>query len=103
MPEMSKYSKAYVAKQLRQYPEWSEKTPPAEVSAGDDTTAESESVQYFFLHDNYVVTSGVFRDENIAFDSITDEWRSFCHETLHFDPDGAEATPAEAAQGASLA
>jgi hypothetical protein len=98
MPEMAKYSKAYVAEQFRQYPEWSEKTTPAQVSAGDETTAETESVQYFFLHDNYVVTSGVFRDENIAFDSITDEWRDFCHNVLRFNPNGPDDESEESAE-----
>jgi hypothetical protein len=96
MPEMAKYSKAYVAEQFRQYPEWSERTEPAQVSAGDDATAES--VEYFFLHDNYVVTSGIFRDQNVAFDAVTDEWRNFCHEVLRFDPDGAEVASIEATQ-----
>ncbi|MDX6269414.1 MAG: hypothetical protein QOD28_637 [Acidobacteriota bacterium] len=94
MPEMAKYSKAYVAEQFRQYPGWSEQTPPATVTAEDEETAASETVEYYFLHDDYVVTASVFRDESIAFDAVTDEWKKFCHESLNFDPNGAEGTPA---------
>lgn len=86
MPEMAKYSKAYVAEQFRQFPGWSEKIAPAQVSPADE--AETRSVEYFFLHDNYVVTSGVFKDADIAFDAISDEWRAFCHNVLRFNPDG---------------
>lgn len=98
MPEMAKYSKAYIAEQFRQYPNWSEQTPPATVAAdGDDAAGAGETVEYYFLHDDYVVTSGIFRDEQIAFDAVTDEWKQFCHETLKFDPNGAESTQAESA------
>jgi len=94
MPEMAKYSKAYVAGQFRQFPGWSEKTAPAQVSSADE--AETGSVEYFFLHDNYVVTSGVFKDIDIAFDAITDEWREFCHNVLRFSPDGPDESEAAA-------
>ncbi|HEV2800039.1 MAG TPA: hypothetical protein VGW12_06070 [Pyrinomonadaceae bacterium] len=92
MPEMAKYSKAYPAAQFRQFPGWSELTTPATVTAEDEETGIEQTVEYYFLHDDYVVTSGIFRDEQIAFDAVTDEWKQFCHDTLSFDPNGTEGT-----------
>jgi hypothetical protein len=91
MAEKSKYAKAYTADQFRAYPKWSEKIAPASVTVETDETSTFETVEYFFLHDSYVVTCGVFRDEEVAFDSVTDEWKEFCHAELNFDPTGEEA------------
>lgn len=101
MPEMSNYAKAYVAELLRAYPFWSEKTPPSKVTAEEEGETPGESVEYFFLHDDYVVTAGIFRDEEIAFDAVTDEWRNYCRETLGFDPDEASASPESPATSAA--
>jgi hypothetical protein len=101
MPEMAKYSKAYIAEQFRRYPAWSEQTPPATVATDGEDDGAGETVEYYFLHDNYVVTSGIFRDERIAFDAVTDEWKQFCHESLNFDPNGADGTHAGSAAARS--
>jgi hypothetical protein len=68
MPKMSDYCKAIYAEQLRQFPKWSESAPPLMVN---DTP-------YFYVHSDLVVTAGIFRDEKIVFDKVTDEWKEFC-------------------------
>ncbi len=45
-----------------------------------DRTLDDDSILY--LQENYVVTDGIFKDQNIIFDNVTDEWKEFCHETL---------------------
>ena len=40
---------------------------------------------FLYLHDNYLVTDGIFDDKNIIFDTITADWKAFCHEVLHFE------------------
>jgi len=30
------------------------------------------------MQENYVVTDGIFKDENIIFDNVTPEWKDFC-------------------------
>jgi hypothetical protein len=37
------------------------------------------------LQENYVVTDGIFKDENIIFDDVTDEWKEFCTKELEFE------------------
>src|SRR5215213_2558881 len=91
MAEMGKYCKAYLAKQFREYPGWSEnaanvRKEKKEVEGKEvevDRELNDDSILY--LQENYVVTDGIFKDENIIFDNVTDEWKEFCHGTLAFE------------------
>jgi hypothetical protein len=94
MAEMSNYCKAYRADQLRRFPGWAETTPPLvvkrELSAGNDGSVAdgappTEATEYFYLHDNFVVTAGIFRDQNIAFNRVSNEWKAFCKDALKFE------------------
>ncbi|NMG11729.1 hypothetical protein DP117_34725, partial [Brasilonema sp. UFV-L1] len=40
---------------------------------------------FLYLQENYVVTDGIFKDENIIFDNVTPEWKEFCDKTLAFE------------------
>lgn len=90
MAEMSGYCRAYLAAELRRFPEWVEQAPPLVVRPPDAAPGE-DATEYFYLHDTYVVTAGVYRDEQIAFDRVTDAWKSFCHRVLKFEPAAGEA------------
>jgi len=91
MAEMGKYCKAYLAKQFREYPGWSEnaanvRKEKKEVDGKEvevDRVLDDDSILY--LQENYVVTDGIFKDQNIIFDNVTDEWKQFCHEQLAFE------------------
>jgi Lhr-like helicase len=91
MAEMGQYCKAYLAKDLRQFPGWTEnkanvRKEKKEVDGKEvevDRELDDESILY--IQENYVVTDGIFKDENIIFDNVTDEWKQFCHETLQFE------------------
>jgi len=80
------YCKAYPAADLRAYPHWNELATPLEVEveegSGDDAARRTTS--YYYLQDNYTVTAGIFLDENVAFDQVTDEWKTFCKDVLGF-------------------
>ncbi|HXO18519.1 MAG TPA: hypothetical protein VOA87_01195 [Thermoanaerobaculia bacterium] len=89
--EMGKYCKAYLAQSLRAFPGWSEKKENVrkekkEVDGKEvevDRELDDDSILY--LQENYVVTDGIFKDMNIIFDNVTDEWKEFCHGTLAFE------------------
>lgn len=89
--EMGKYCKAYLAKQFREYPKWSEKSENVrkEKQEVDGKEVEVERVldddSILYLQENYVVTDGIFKDMNIIFDDVTDEWKEFCHGPLAFE------------------
>jgi hypothetical protein len=89
--EMGNYCKAYLAGQFRQFPGWTENAANVrkekEEVGGKEVEVErkldDESILY--LQENYIVTDGIFKDENIIFDNVTDEWKQFCHGTLEFE------------------
>ena len=91
MAQNSAYCKAYLASTFRKFSKWTEKTTNLrkgkKVENGkeivfDRTKIEDNDVLY--LHDSHIVTDGIFKDENIVFDTLTDEWKSFCREELKF-------------------
>ncbi|MGF1523403.1 MAG: hypothetical protein ACFBSF_13900 [Leptolyngbyaceae cyanobacterium] len=91
MAVMGNYCKAYSLKQLRQFHQWSEKVENAsqeqQVIDGKtvETTRSLTDDDFVYLHANYVVTDGIFMDENILFENISPEWKDFCNYTLKFE------------------
>ena len=92
MAEMGKYCKAYYAKDFRTIDGWEENLenlrPETEEKDGQDvevprTKLEDEDILY--LQENYVVTDGIFKDEHIIFDKVTDVWKEACHSKLGFE------------------
>jgi hypothetical protein len=73
MPEMGHYVKAYPVERFREFPGWG------------SLAHEPADHPYLYLQENYVVTGGIFQDEEIVFDSITGEWIAFCKERLAFE------------------
>jgi hypothetical protein len=83
MPTMGLFCKAYYLTDLRRFEAWAEH---AKVPQGAD---------YLFLHENHVVTAGIFQDEDVVFDRVTPAWQAFCREVLEFRvPDEEDAPPA---------
>ena len=89
--EMGNYCKAYLASQFRQFPAWTENAANVrkekEEVGGKEVEVERklEDDSILYLQENYVVTDGIFKDENIIFDNVTDDWKQFCHTTLEFE------------------
>lgn len=97
MSTMSNYCKAYPAARLREYPSWREKMGPLVAPPSEEESSPEESSpatadgstndareEYYYLHDNFVVTASVFVDEHVAFDDVTEDWKAFCQERLEF-------------------
>jgi len=105
MPTMGKYCKAYSLKKLREFSQWTEK--------GENTRKEKKEVDgkeveinrqltdddFLYLQENYVVTDGIFQDENIIFDNVTPEWKEFCKNTLLFEIPVYEPVQLQASAG----
>ncbi|MEH1848183.1 MAG: hypothetical protein V7L25_25195 [Nostoc sp.] len=91
MAKIGKYCKAYVVKQFRQYPQWREQTentrPQKQIIDNQEIEINRELTDedILYLQENYIVTDGIFQDENIIFDDITPQWQEFCHQTLKFE------------------
>lgn len=104
MAEMGRYCKAYLAKELRAFPEWGENASairPRGEDDGDRGDAAPDVLiddDILYLQENLVVTDGIFLDENVVFADVSPAWEAFCRDTLGFEipDDVAEPVAAEA-------
>ena len=91
MATMGKYCKAYPIQKLRQFSQWTEnadntRKEKKEVDAKElGINRELTDDDFLYLQENYVVTDGIFKDENIIFDNVTPEWIDFCKNILLFE------------------
>jgi hypothetical protein len=96
MAKMGRYCKAYPVARFREFSGWTENTQNMrkEKQEGDGNEAEAAEQStvrdYFFLQENFVVTDGIFLDENVIFDDTTPEWIEFCKNSLGFEVPPAE-------------
>ena len=108
MAEMGRYCKAYPVERFREFGGWKEnlknlrqekpqggmrkkKSPDGESEPPAETRQSLADTDHLYLQENYVVTDGIFIDENIVFDEVTPEWISFCESTLEFEIPAEEA------------
>src|SRR5262245_59128306 len=103
MSKMGTYCKAYYLETLESFPGWKEAAKNIELESKPATDGEPENVEsengesalqpFVYLQENYTVTAGIFLDEEVVFDAVSDEWISFCKDTLKFEvPDYAYAS-----------
>jgi hypothetical protein len=104
MAEMGKYCKAYPVGMFREFSGWKEnlqnlkrekpqggmkrKKPQGgaqEEPPQVETRRALTDDDHLYLQENFVVTDGIFIDENIIFDDVTPEWMDFCENTLKFE------------------
>jgi hypothetical protein len=89
MATMGKYCKAYPIQRFREFNNWSENEEGyrKEETKVESTDAGPEQAErnFLYLQENYFVTHGIFMDEYIIFDNVTEEWIEFCKNTLKFE------------------
>jgi hypothetical protein len=108
MAEMGRYCKAYLASSLRKFSGWKEDTTDLRGETtyvqGRERVEPKLSLQdddILYVQEDYVVTHGVFKDEHVVYDDVTDEWKDFCRDELEFElPDGDAPEEARAGQAA---
>ena len=88
MSIIGKYCKSHKLSQLRQFPNWTENAENARKIRTEvdgeivEATRELKDDDYVYLHENFIVTDGIFIDENIIFSDVTPEWIEFCRDVL---------------------
>jgi hypothetical protein len=85
MPMMGRYCKAYLIKDLAQYPRWNPdfaSLKQKEDGLENRTTLADDDC--LFLQESLVVTDGIFVDQNIIFRDETPAWRAYCEQVLKF-------------------
>lgn len=71
MATMGKYCKAYSLKQLREFSQWTEQNENTRKEKKEVEDQEFEinrqltDDDFLYLQENYVVTDGIFQDENV--------------------------------------
>jgi hypothetical protein len=98
MPTMGRYCKAFPLASLRRFSEWNENASNARTEVQEQDGRQllaprplaDSSILY--LHENLVVTDGIFVDEHVIFDAGTPEWEEFCRTQLEFSPPPAANT-----------
>lgn len=78
MATIGKYCKAYLLKQLRPCNQFS-------ACLDNETANQLADDDVVYLQENYVVTKGIFQDEDIIFDHVTPDWQDFCRTVLQFE------------------
>jgi hypothetical protein len=91
MKKMGAYCKAYPIQRLREFSGWTEN---AQNARSERTEIDGKQVEepralteddFLYLQDNYTVTDGIFKDENVIFDDVTPQWLDFCRDVLKFE------------------
>jgi hypothetical protein len=88
MPILGRYSKAYPLGRLRQFSGWTERPENArrirkEVDGEIVEVARALTDEdYVYVQRNFIVTDGIFIDENIIFCNVTPDWIEFCQTVL---------------------
>ena len=74
---------------FRQFNGWAELSANARMENG--SPRQLTDSHFLYLQENFVVTDGVFMDENVIFDKVTPEWIDFCKNVLKFEIPNHEA------------
>ena len=100
MAKMGRYCKAYTLGNLREFSGWTEDktnvaTEKRQIDGKEvEAARERSDSDILYLQENFVVTDGIFDDENIVFDRVTSEWVEFCRNTLKFEAPAYEPSKA---------
>jgi hypothetical protein len=73
--ESVQYCKAFLAKELRAFPQYANGTGPL-AELGDDDIV--------YLHQDYTVTRSMWHGEDVLIDNNSTAWKSFCVDSLTF-------------------
>ena len=83
MSKMGKYCKAYMILSFRQFSGWTEISENARKE--NNSPRQLTGSGFLYLQENFVVTDGIFMDENVIFDNVTPDWIDFCKTVLKFE------------------
>ena len=82
------YCKAYQLRLLEAFSGWNpRKNVQVEDVREDGTLGEKRliaSEDVVFIHEDFTVTTLIWRDEDIIFDEVSDAWKDFCFKELGF-------------------
>jgi hypothetical protein len=83
MSKTGQYCKAYMIPRFREFSGWIEKSENARKENSSPRPLTEND--FLYLHEDFVVTDGIFMDENVIFNNVTPEWITFCKDVLKFE------------------
>jgi hypothetical protein len=90
--QLGRYCKAYLAKRFREFPGWEENLEDLrkETVVENRVNVEIQRTEIkdddvLYLQENYIVTDDIYKDRNLIFDKVDDEWKKFCDQVLEFE------------------
>ncbi|MDB9527408.1 hypothetical protein PN498_15525 [Oscillatoria sp. CS-180] len=99
MANLGRYCKAYPVKMLRKYASWIEKSEnlnPNRVAVENVEKSSSladlklKDDDFLYLQQDHTVTDGIYLNEYVIFQDVTNDWLTFCKQILEFEvPDYA--------------
>ncbi|HEY6120511.1 MAG TPA: hypothetical protein VIV66_11155, partial [Pyrinomonadaceae bacterium] len=93
MSKMGKYCKAYMLPRFREFSGWTEISENARKE--NDSPRPLTDGDFLYLQENFVVTDGIFMDENVIFANVTPEWIAFCTNVLKFEVPNHSSTSSQ--------
>jgi len=91
MAKMGKYCKAYPIVRFREFSGWTEEAGNLRKEKGEVDGQQEEVARvltdedFLYLQESFAVTDGIFIDENIIFNEVSQEWIDFCKTSLKFE------------------
>jgi hypothetical protein len=81
----AQYCKAYVLKDLQQFPDWQEQvTESASHPHDTDGPPLLTADDVVFVHQDLTVTRSMWHGEDVIYADVTPAWEAFCRDTLAF-------------------
>lgn len=97
MTKMGNYCKAYMIPSFRKFSGWTENSENARRE--NDSPRHLTDADFLYLQENFVVTDGIFMDENVIFANVTPEWIDFCKHVLKFEVPNYASASTEKTEG----
>jgi len=91
MAKMGRYCKAYMLGQVSKFDNWIAQAENARLEEQETDEGKQQAPReltedsVIYLQENYIVTDGIYLDENVLFDDVTEDWKQFCSDTLGFE------------------
>jgi hypothetical protein len=103
MAAMGNYCKAYYVRDLRAFDGWTAglRNAAPQSQGSEQAQADLGEDDHLFVQETFVVTRGIFIDEDVVFSDVTDAWKQFVKETLKFEPPVYETVMPEQAESSA--
>ena len=77
--KIGNYCKAYLISDMRKFSGWIENSD----NFREELDSDDEIILY--LQEDYTVTHGIYLDENVIFNQVSDAWKEYCRSKLEFE------------------